>query len=248
MLIHRSYPDRKVQTTKDLAKPWEALKPRRLRPAFPTPSSPNWTGHSAATTILLDDSHAKAALQPHNHLCVPEYTREQRNTDLAALHLERATQHLQQQQQEDSATAHAVSSPDSSSSASASTPTENEENVLKRKRKKKEKAKKKAKTQAEQQVAAAAAANDVSATYDETLLAVIGVLHAARLQSSIAGWLRASALFLPPSSGCARGDGDDLDAMTRTWCDDPVLVHAWASGGREAMRELGLKVDHGIEA
>ncbi len=50
MLIHRSYPDRKVQTTKDLAKPWEALKPRRLRPAFPTPSSPKLTCQSGAPT------------------------------------------------------------------------------------------------------------------------------------------------------------------------------------------------------
>jgi hypothetical protein len=178
-----------------------------------------WTGHSAATTILLDDSHAKASLQPHNHLCVPEYTRAQRNVDLVAL-----KQLADQQQsvitscQEDSAT-HA---PDGSST----------ERVHKRKKRKK------AEAQAQQQSADGAPAAE--ATLDETLLAVIGILHAARLQSSVAGWLRASALFQPLSE---HGDDDG----TKAWCDDPVLVHAWASRGREAMHELDLKVEHGVE-
>jgi len=92
---------------------------------------------------------------------------------------------------------------------------------------------------------AATAADDASpaAVFDETLLAVIGILHAARLQCSIAGWLRAGALFLPPASVTGDGGGD-----AKTWFDDPVLVRAWASRGREAMHELGLKVEHGIES
>jgi hypothetical protein len=55
--------DRKTQTIKDLRKPWAAL-------------ANAFTGgvHSALTTLLLDDSPKKAACQPHNHLCVPEYT------------------------------------------------------------------------------------------------------------------------------------------------------------------------------
>jgi hypothetical protein len=92
--------------------------------------------------------------------------------------------------------------------------------------------------------------------FDEILLAVIGILHAARLQRSIAGWLRAGALFHPPplserapagsvgGEDDSRGDGD----AAKTWCDDPVLVRAWASRGREAMDELGLEVEHGIES
>jgi hypothetical protein len=36
---------------------------------------------------------------------------------------------------------------------------------------------------------------------DETLLAVIGILHDARLQSSVAGWLRAGALLRSQSRG-----------------------------------------------
>jgi len=89
--------------------------------------------------------------------------------------------------------------------------------------------------------------------FDETLLAVIGILHAARLQRSIAGWLRAGALFCPPppllseraAASSVVGDGDH---GAKTWCDDLVLVRAWASHGREAMHELGLKVEHGIES
>jgi hypothetical protein len=263
------YPDRKVPTIKDLEKPWAALAPRVLRPASRTPVDPKspsskWTGHSAATTLLLDDSHAKAALQPHNHLCVLEYTRTQRNADLTALELERAVQQQRQEQEleqhsspvshlegsratpdatvDTSAHKRAVSSPDGSSSA-----TEIEQS---HKRKRKKKKKDKVQARAQQQLAAIATAADgtspAAAVLDETLLAVIGVLHAARLQSSVAGWLRAGALLYPPFSerasvvGDGGGDGE-------TWCHDPVLVREWASRGREAMHELGLKIEHGIE-
>ena len=253
------YPDRKVQTIKDLEKPWAALTPRLLRPASHTLVDPKLK-HSAATTLLLDDSHAKAALQPYNHLCVPEYTRALRNADLAVLLLERATRQQQQQKQlqhssvsyreappdtPDATTntdAHerAVSSPDGSSTTA-------ESDIHKRKRKKKKKDKKQA-----QQLPAVIEADGAGASpavFDETLLAVIGILHAARLQYSIAGWLRAGALLSPPPlSDSERAGAVGDDAKTRTWCDDPVLVRAWASLGREAMGELGLKVEHGIES
>lgn len=276
MLIHLSftyYPDRKVQTIKDLEKPWAALTPRVLRPAPPTlpsaRSSPKWTGHSAATTLLLDDSHAKAALQPHNHLCIPEYTRTQRNADLAVLQLEHAMQQ-QKQQQESSTVSHqegtsstpgpgrdattntrtherAVSSPDGTS-----TTTDIEQADNKRKRKKT----KKKRDKALQQLAAIPDDGaSPAAVFDETLLAVIGILHAARLQCSIAGWLRAGALFHPPPllseperrAAAGVDGGGDAEAV-KTWCDDPVLVRSWASRGREAMHELGLKVEHGVES
>lgn len=75
---------------------------------------------------------------------------------------------------------------------------------------------------------------------------MIGILHAARLQSSIAAWLRAGALFLPLSERGDDGSGNEGDD-TKVWFDDPVLVRAWASRGREAMQELDLKVEHGVE-
>lgn len=229
--------DRKVQTIKDLEKPWAALAPGRSRSSSPPyspsadarelpPSSPKWTGHSAATTILLDDSHAKAALQPYNHLCVPEYSRAQRNSDLAVL----------QQAEQQSAPRQEVSAvPADADSIASSSPDGTTEKVRKRKRKKT-----KAQVQAQSALPATTAEGD-PATFDETLLAVIGILHAARLESSVAGWLRAGALFQPLSEG-GSGYGE-----AKVWFDDPGLVRAWASRGRAAMHELHLKVEHGIE-
>ena len=240
--------DRKVQTIKDLEKPWAALKPQHPRSTSSTlapfavapkhqSSSSKSPGHSAATTILLDDSHAKAALQPYNHLCVPEYTRAQRNTDIAVLHfLQRAEQHSTSPPQEgDSALAADTHAHAQAAPSSPDAPTGN---VRKRKRKK-----------AQEQSTAPViptAADGSPATLDETLLAVIGILHAARLQSSIAAWLRAGALFLPLSERGDGGSGNEGDD-TKVWFDDPVLVRAWAGRGREAMQELDLKVEHGIE-
>lgn len=49
---------KKVQTTKDLRKIWSKHK-----------------AHSAKSTLLLDDSPAKAFYQPNNHICLLEYIR-----------------------------------------------------------------------------------------------------------------------------------------------------------------------------
>ncbi|KAF8582997.1 hypothetical protein K439DRAFT_1634767 [Ramaria rubella] len=61
---------RKVQTVKNLEKRWSVM-------------SGNMPHHTAETTLLVDDSALKAHLQPYNHLCVPEYTKNLRNRDLA---------------------------------------------------------------------------------------------------------------------------------------------------------------------
>jgi hypothetical protein len=170
------------------------------------------------------------------------------------LQLERAQQ---QQQQEHSsvlhlattninAHEHAVSSPDGTS-----TTTEIEQTHKRKRKKKKVKA---LAPQQQQQLAAVIAdgASDAlpeaAVVFDETLLAVIGVLHAARLQCSIAGWLRAGALSCPPRFSDSERASVVGDAKIGTWCDDPVLVRAWASRGREAMHELGLKVEHGVKS
>ncbi|KAH9955667.1 hypothetical protein BC827DRAFT_1140825 [Russula dissimulans] len=176
-----------VQTIKDLEKPWAFLAPRSLTspvsPPEPKSEPPQtWTGHSAATTLLLDDSFVKTARQPYNHLPVPEYTRAQRNADLRKRKKERQLV--------------VVDEADDSARASASAPA------------------------------------PVHGVPDETLLAVIGILHAARMQSSIAGWLCAGAL--QSERGAA-------------WYEDPVSVRAWARRGREAMQELQLPVEHGVE-
>ncbi|KAI0290836.1 hypothetical protein BC826DRAFT_1025546 [Russula brevipes] len=219
---------RKVQTIKDLEKPWALLEPHH--PASPIhassrtrtsasqrlPSSTRTGRHSAATTILLDDSHAKAARQPHNHLPVPEYTRARRNADLAAalaLHAQRAASPRAE-----------AEAPTSSSPPPPSPPLPPPGSSRKRKRKVVEE---EDDGEGEGQEHA-----EAPAALDETLLAVVGILHAARLQSSVAGWLCAGAL---------------LSERGAPWCDEPALVRAWALRGRRAMGELRLEVEHGVK-
>ena len=74
--LHIYNPDRKSQTTKDLAKPWSALH-------LDSTLSDSPQKHSALTTILVDDSPLKAKLQPYNHLCVREYAADMRGADVA---------------------------------------------------------------------------------------------------------------------------------------------------------------------
>ncbi|KAI6111804.1 hypothetical protein EDD16DRAFT_1485281 [Pisolithus croceorrhizus] len=82
----------KTVTTKDLAKPWKFLSlgisPEDVDSDTES-STPNSTLHSALTTLLLDDSPHKAALQPYNHVCIPEYDSPRRKLDLDALVVER---------------------------------------------------------------------------------------------------------------------------------------------------------------
>ncbi|THH32655.1 hypothetical protein EUX98_g1510 [Antrodiella citrinella] len=109
---------RKVQTFKDLTKPWAELpallRSRKARapspihsshrssppPSPPISSAPSSSPlqkfkelpglHSAFTTLLLDDSVRKAELQPYNHVCISEYDGARRQKDLDALQLEKA--------------------------------------------------------------------------------------------------------------------------------------------------------------
>lgn len=218
-----------MQTIKDLEKPWAALaspeqgraSPSSIassRDASPEPApepESTWSSHSAATTILLDDSHAKAALQPYNHLCVREYTRSQRNADLTALGLGLGPQHPQR-----------APPPALETHGEEATAADHPGTGRKRKRS----------NEQQQQQQQRGREEEEGEELDETLLAVIGILHAARLQSSIAGWLRAGAL-LQPRPQSERGV---------EWFDDPALMREWARRGREAMRELGLVVEHGV--
>ena len=220
-----------MQTIKDLEKPWAALaapeqgraSPSSIassRSASPEPSSSS-PNHSAATTILLDDSPAKAALQPYNHLCVGEYSRAQRNADLVALGLwlgPNPPQHT----------------PPPALETTAQQGEGDEAHPAGKGRKRKRDKEQEQEEQPEKD----------GEGIDETLLAVIGILHAARLQSSVAGWLRAGALLQPRSQPQTRRPHSERGVE---WFDDPELVREWAQSGREAMRELGLVVEHGVK-
>ncbi|KAG6850266.1 hypothetical protein H0H87_002168, partial [Tephrocybe sp. NHM501043] len=65
--------DRKARTVKDMRTVWKEL----ARNGYPY--------HSSYTTLLMDDSHDKARLQPYNHIVVPEYEKDLRAHDLSVL-------------------------------------------------------------------------------------------------------------------------------------------------------------------
>ena len=74
-----------MKTVKDLERCWSGL-------------SDSLPSHSAKTTLLVDDSAQKAHLQPYNHLCVPEYTKNLRNQDMAQSKKERVARVAEQVQ------------------------------------------------------------------------------------------------------------------------------------------------------
>ncbi|KAG6336426.1 hypothetical protein ID866_2669 [Astraeus odoratus] len=187
---------RKTVTTKDLSKPWELL-PRGLSPAqvnsgtsTPDPGRkvcnagvvvdevPSPTAHSALTTLLLDDSPHKAALQPYNHVCIPEYDSARRQRDLASL-----------------------------AAQSEPVPSKTHEKKKKRKRKQHQEAVA-SPTPDPDGISDSNISEDGPAgtsppgvpdidvePFDVTLLGVVGILDEIKRQSNVAGWIRAGGLW-----------------------------------------------------
>jgi hypothetical protein len=228
--------DNKVQTVKDLTKPWAQL-PLAADTSSQTETAAERQAHSAASTLLLDDSPAKARLQPHNHVCLREYDARLRAADLARLTWER---------------------------------TSSDERPLSKTEKKRQE-------------------RPPATPYDATLLAIVGVLDALKVQSNVAGWIRSGGLWgpfreeitghsdedersgspatAPPespppeavptgayvaSSSATGGDGDTSsipkeEPKQPLWFDDMRVVAHWEERGRRACEELSIKVEHGLE-
>ncbi|KAH9475518.1 putative FCP1 homology domain-containing protein [Psilocybe cubensis] len=248
---------RKTLTLKDLEKPWAELplvssndpKPPSDRPPPPTSSSPtsdsvslpngaaesdppattSQTTHSARTTLLIDDSPLKAALQPWNHLVIPEYVQEMRNKDLKVAELVREKEMVQDrtteqsQDKETGATvsedltdeikADALSQPlsdavpapveinapsaasDSHLETSAAdngpdaTADTQSNRALKRLQKKEAGKLKRAEEHAKR---ISEVVGDQK--FDQTLLAVIGILDRVKWEDNVAGWMRSGGL------------------------------------------------------
>ncbi|KAF8229156.1 hypothetical protein L208DRAFT_1364208 [Tricholoma matsutake] len=196
---------RKIQTTKDLAKPWAALPLRtnsnsnsnsdsgtttRSSP-FPTESQPQPQAHSAHTTLLLDDSPLKAHLQPWNHLCIREYNADERSADLALQERERTLR--KRREDAERSTSSSISYPSSEEKeadvASIGTGSKN--------RKYPKKKSKNLQTEPEED----------GKKYDQSLLAVIGILDALKHESNVAGWIRSGRMHVRPSSTPSRENG-----------------------------------------
>ncbi|KAL0580458.1 hypothetical protein V5O48_001528 [Marasmius crinis-equi] len=149
---------KKTQTTKDLTKPWK------------------WSRiHSAETTVLLDDSPLKAKLQPHNHLCVPEYTRAMREWDVGVVEQARLARQNQGKPETSGGPDDSTNAPTNDPVQPDATDEDKKEQPplnpsLKRKR-------------------------SSSSTFDHTLLAVIGILDAVKYQSNVASWIREEGVW-----------------------------------------------------
>ncbi|KAG6875841.1 hypothetical protein C0993_007150 [Termitomyces sp. T159_Od127] len=194
--------NRKVQTTKNLAKPWSEL------PITPSsdPNTPQF--HSAHTTLLMDDSPRKAYLQPYNHLCVREYTGALRQIDVQCRQREQRLQQilnarptsLPPKPQADTGASPAFSesaldpadasvSPSDSPYSPRLSPTLAPSQSANKKRKR---PKKKHAT-----LELAEAEDDFVlglGGYDPTLLAIVGVLEKIKWEGNVAGWMRSGGL------------------------------------------------------
>ncbi|KZT03035.1 uncharacterized protein LAESUDRAFT_381728 [Laetiporus sulphureus 93-53] len=103
--------------------------------------------------------------------------------------------------------------------------------------------------------------------YDETLLAVIGILDQVRRQSNVAAWLRAGGLWGPvgrpgpivgndgmivvePVGSSNAGDAGEISAIAGAagpmWFEYPATMDSWARRGRRALEGLGIPVEHGM--
>lgn len=132
--------------------------------------------HTARSTLLLDDSPLKAHLQPWNHLCIKEYVSELRKQDLKVKEAESVPE-LQDQLNEDPSTS---------------------------KRKRSEKQVKKLAERIAKATADAIGDDGKPLEYDQTLLAIVGILDAVKNEDNVAGWMRTGGLVDVDGTGRSR--------------------------------------------
>ena len=210
--------------------------------------------HSALTTVLLDDSPLKARLQPWNHICIPEYTRKMRLQDLDTIRSEKKLQLPLGKGEADVVEDELASSPSSTG--------------------KKKKSKRKYRGTSEESVSSPEQSPEPPAStdgYDQTLLAVIGVLEAIKDESNVAGWIRAGGLLGHDGAGkpldtsaenasSAAGDDAEGSDVSKTgspapkaeespgmWFESPATLEYWVSRGRDAISALGIVPKAGIK-
>ncbi|KJA15435.1 hypothetical protein HYPSUDRAFT_149081, partial [Hypholoma sublateritium FD-334 SS-4] len=163
--------NKKSITLKDLEKPWAELSRN------PTPTTAS-VEHSALTTMLIDDSPAKAALQPWNHLCIEEYLQAKRNLDLIVADWE-ATQPK-------GASSHGPPSTEAGEIDEHAEAAPGMRRIIR---------------EAEERGEPPASVEEARTSpppplrYDETLLAVVGVLDRIKHEGNVAGWMRSGGLL-----------------------------------------------------
>ncbi|KAK7033645.1 hypothetical protein VNI00_012645 [Paramarasmius palmivorus] len=198
---------KKTPTTKDLSIIWNAST-FTSSPSLASLISDNITedppkiSHSAATTVLLDDSPRKARLQPWNHICIQEYDKGLRKADLDVW------ESLKVPSNKPKKTKRTKPSTDAAVAEVESVATELVPTTPKGK-------------------------------YEETLLAVIGVLEALKHQSNVAAWIRDGGLL-------KTGTDEPLPDSGTMWFNNAEVANRWTEKGRSALNELGIDIESGV--
>lgn len=90
--------------------------------------------------------------------------------------------------------------------------------------------------------------------YDETLLAIIGILDTIKMEDNVAGWIRAGGLWGPHNNGgvishlfsSSESTGQEEEDVRRMWFEHKPTFNYWVSRGRETVERLGIPLVHGI--
>ena len=236
---------------KDLERPWTFLRSE----------VGGGLHHNKATTLLLDDSTAKAALQPFNHISCLEY-----EAILAHKEHDRLDAHYQHQKQSKNA-------------------------LKKEKKKQRRKAKEEGKAvdatlsltteqiivEAEHAVMLTVPTLDPplsspapsSNPKDSMLIAVIGVLDALRLENDVAFWIQSGGLWgdidgvalhtvanphdnteqlvdqhqYESAEAVASGDSLVGDSRQPLWFEDPIVYAFWLERGKQTLSRLDIALE-----
>lgn len=83
--------------------------------------------------------------------------------------------------------------------------------------------------------------------YDETLLAIIGVLEALKYESNVGAWLRNGGLL---TGGIGTGGKSSLTGLapegSSLWFDDIEVANGWTRKGKDAVHALGIELIDGF--
>ncbi|ESK90306.1 phosphoprotein phosphatase [Moniliophthora roreri MCA 2997] len=83
-------------------------------------------------------------------------------------------------------------------------------------------------------------------TYDETILAIIGILEALKDESDVAAWARNGGLLQTGEEAVTKAVDDEKPGTM--WFDDVQVFNHWVEKGRTALTELEIAIDSGVQS
>ncbi|EEB96086.1 hypothetical protein MPER_04839, partial [Moniliophthora perniciosa FA553] len=84
-----------------------------------------------------------------------------------------------------------------------------------------------------------------SGRYDETILAVIGILEALKHESDVTAWVRNGSLLQTGEGAVTQAVDEKPGTM---WFDDLRVSDHWVEEGRTALAELGIAIESGVHS